>query len=215
MSQQKSGLGLDAQVDCVKRFVDGRNGRILASFTEVESGCSSSRPELAKAIREAKLTSSTLVIAKLCRLSRNVHFLTGLQRSGVEFVCCDMPDATNVTVQLMAVLAENEAKLISVRTKEALAAAKRRGVRLGNPTLSEVRNSDVGRANMARKKKADDFALEVAEIIKEIYLNDGFSHPTDIADALNSRGIRTRRGGLWSRVQVDRLQERILNMRDV
>ena len=112
-SQQKSGLGLEAQVDCVKRFVEVRGGCILTEFTEVESGCSSNRSELTKAIREAKLTSSVLVIAKLCRLSRNVHFLMGLQKSGVEFVCCDMPDATNVTVQLMAVHAENEAKLIA------------------------------------------------------------------------------------------------------
>tara|TARA_R110001599_G_scaffold76125_2_gene208609 strand:- start:129 stop:812 length:684 start_codon:yes stop_codon:yes gene_type:complete len=209
IAQQKSGLGLEAQVDCVKHFVSGRGGRILTEFTEVESGCSSSRPELTKAIREAKLTSSVLVIAKLCRLSRNVHFLTGLQRSGVEFVCCDMPDANNVTVQLMAVLAENEAKLISVRTKEALAAAKRRGIKLGNPNLSDVRNTDTKSANNVRVKKADVFALEVTEIIKEIYRNDGFTRSVDIASALNARGIKTSRGCEWTSVQVLRIANRI------
>jgi DNA invertase Pin-like site-specific DNA recombinase len=105
----------------------------LATYTEVESGKHDDRPELVKAMDHAKLTGSTLLIAKLDRLCRDAHFLLGLQKAGVAFTACDMPHADQFTVGIMALVAQKEREAISQRTKEALAAAKARGVTLGNP----------------------------------------------------------------------------------
>jgi DNA invertase Pin-like site-specific DNA recombinase len=135
-SQGQSGLGLEAQAKCIQDYVARNDGVVLKEFTEIESGKCATRVELGRAIRYCKLTKSKLIISKVCRLTRDVHFLTGLQKSGVDFVCCDMPDANTMTVQLMTVLAEGEAQNISVRTKEALAAAKARGGQARKPKSS-------------------------------------------------------------------------------
>jgi len=207
--QGDSGLGLGAQRSCVSDYLEKAGTRLLAEFTEVESGTKSDRPELDRALRECKLTNSKLIIAKLDRLSRNVHFLTGLQRSGVEFVCCDMPDANNVTVQLMAVLAENEARNISIKTKEALKQAKENGVKLGNPRLALVRNTDTSSANKARKNLATEFNDNVGEILKELFLEEGISTYRGLARALNDRAVLTARGQQWSATQVSRVMKHL------
>ena len=129
--QGRSGLGLAAQKHAVAEFLNGGDWKIVGEFVEVESGKKSDRPELAKALALCRLHGARLVIAKLDRLSRNAHFLLGLKESGVEFVAADMPNANQLTVGIMAVVAEDEAKRISERTKAALAAAKKRGTRLG------------------------------------------------------------------------------------
>jgi DNA invertase Pin-like site-specific DNA recombinase len=130
--QDRSGLGLAAQRQAVADFLNGGDWKIVGEFTEVESGKKSDRPELARALAMCRLYCARLVIAKLDRLSRNAHFLLGLQESGVEFVAADMPNANQLTVGIMAVVAQDEAKRISERTKAALQAAKQRGTKLGD-----------------------------------------------------------------------------------
>jgi DNA invertase Pin-like site-specific DNA recombinase len=132
-AQGRSGLGLEAQQAAVEQFCQARGCDVLAQFTEVESGKRNDRPELAKAMHRAKVTGATLVIAKLDRLSRNAAFLLQLQESGVRFVAADMPEACNLTIGILALVAQQEREAISARTKAALAAARARGQRLGNP----------------------------------------------------------------------------------
>lgn len=129
--QGRSGLGLDAQRDTVRGYLAGTAGELLAEHTEIESGRRSDRPELANALAACRVHRATLVIAKLDRLARNVAFISNLMEAGVEFFVCDMPMANGLTIHMLAAVAENEARSISDRTRVALAAAKRRGVRLG------------------------------------------------------------------------------------
>lgn len=125
--QGMSGLGLEAQESAIQNYIQENSSEVIGEFVEVESGKKSNRPELAKAIALAKKTNSRLGVAKLDRLARNVHFISGLLESKVDFVALDFPEATTFTLHIMAALAEQEARLISERTKAALAAAKRRG----------------------------------------------------------------------------------------
>ena len=131
--QGQSGLGLDAQRAAVATYVQRAGGTILASYTEIESGSKSSRPEIAKALAHAKREKATLIIAKLDRLARNVKFIADLMDARVEFVACDLPEANRLVLHIMAAFAEYEREEISKRTKAALAVAKSRGTRLGNP----------------------------------------------------------------------------------
>ena len=129
--QGTSGLGLDAQEASVIHHVNG-HGKLIASYTEVESGKKSERIELAKALGHAKRNKATLIVAKLDRLSRNVAFLSALMESKVDFICADMPTANKLTIHIMAAMAEHEGKVISERTKAALVQAKKRGNKLGS-----------------------------------------------------------------------------------
>src|SRR5215218_1403441 len=146
--QGKSGLGLDAQRKAVEDFLNGGNWRLVAEFTEIESGKQADRPALAKAFQACRLRRAKLVIAKLDRLSRDAHFLLGLEKAGIDFVAADMPNANRLTVGIMAMVAEEERRMISARTKAALAQAKARGVKLGGhrgyiPTAAD---GEAGRA---------------------------------------------------------------------
>ena len=125
--QGASGLGLEAQVASVNSYAIAGAHKIIASYQEIETGKRSDRPELAKAIMHAKRAKATLIIAKLDRLARNVHFLSGLMEARVDFVCCDNPHANRLTLHILAAVAEDEARAISERTKAALAAYKARG----------------------------------------------------------------------------------------
>src|SRR3984893_14687353 len=129
--QGKSGLGIEAQRNSVTDFLNGGQWGLVKEYTEVESGKRTDRPMLAEAIKTCRAYGAKLVIAKLDRLSRNAHFLLGLEQAGVDFVAADMPNANRLTVGIMAMVAEDEGRRISLRTKEALAAAKRRGKKLG------------------------------------------------------------------------------------
>src|SRR6266404_4715508 len=131
--QGRSGLGLEAQRATVQEFLGRTGGTLRAEFTEVQSGRDDNRAELTGALKLCKLTNSTLLIAKLDRLSRNVAFLATLQQSKTKFVACDLPEANELVVHILAAVAQAERKAISERTKAALAAAKARGVRLGSP----------------------------------------------------------------------------------
>jgi DNA invertase Pin-like site-specific DNA recombinase len=123
--QGRSGLGLEAQQNAVRDHLNGGDWRIVAEFTEVESGTRPGRPKLVQALKTCRALGATLIIAKLDRLARNVHFVSGLMEPGVEFTAVDFPQANRLTVHILAAVAEHEAKMISERTRVALAAAKR------------------------------------------------------------------------------------------
>lgn len=187
-----------------------RGAEVLARFTEVESGRKADRPELAKALHHAKVTGATLVIAKLDRLSRNAAFLLALRDSGVKFVAVDMPEANDLTVGIMALVAEAEREAISRRTKEALASARARGVKLGNPNgAASLRRAEKGgaalRATVAAN--ADQFARDLAPVIADIRAA-GHTSLRAVAAELTARGIRTRRGGQWGVGNVKGLLQR-------
>jgi DNA invertase Pin-like site-specific DNA recombinase len=133
--QGASGLGLEAQRSAVARHVAGQEGVIVAEFEEIESGKKNDRPQIAAALAACRVRRACLVIAKLDRLARNVFFISSLMESGVDFVACDNPHATKLTIQILAAVAEHEREQISQRTIAALKAAKARGVKLGNPRL--------------------------------------------------------------------------------
>lgn len=202
--QGQSGLGLDAQREAVARHIG--QAELVAEFTEVESGRKNDREQLAHALSLAKRTKTTLVIAKLDRLARNVHFISGLLESNVPFVCADMPEADRTFLQMMAVFAEWEARKISERTKAALAQVKAQGRRLGSPT-PEL-GSAAGIAKL--QAKADRYAERVGPVVREIIAKTGAKTLRDIAEVLQARGIETPRGGcVWHASQVSNLLKRI------
>jgi DNA invertase Pin-like site-specific DNA recombinase len=176
---------------------------MVADFTEVESGKRADRPELTKAIAAAKKHRAKLVIAKLDRLSRNLAFIATLMDSGVEFVAVDNPHANKLTVHILAAVAQHEREMISQRTRDALQAAKARGVRLGNPRLKNVREVAVA----ANRKAADAFAANIRPIIREIQAS-GVNSFQGVARALAARGVRTARGGQWTARMVINILER-------
>lgn len=207
--QGRSGLGLDAQRQAVHSFIQGD---LVGEFVEVESGKVKDRPELMKALHLAKQTRSTLVIAKLDRLARNVAFIANLMDAGVEFVAVDMPTANRLTIHILAAVAEHEREMISARTKAALAAAKARGVRLGNPNGARALKPTLKEAQAAgaetNKVKADEFAKGLVPVIAELKAN-GIDGVRPITRALNERGIKTQGGGIWHPTAVARLLDRM------
>jgi len=209
--QGASGLGLEAQTSAIDEFAKSRGAELVGSFTEVESGKNNQRPELDKALHLAKVTGATLVIAKLDRLSRNAAFLLALQDSKVKFIAADMPDANELTVGIMALVAQQEREAISKRTKEALAAAKARGVKLGNPNgAAALRRA--GKGNKAGLKainvNANQHALNLLPVIESLR-SEGISSLGAIANALNERGMLTPRGGRWHKSSVKNLLARL------
>lgn len=206
--QGRSGLGLEAQREAVRAFLDGNGWPPLAEFTEVESGKKDDRPELAKALEACRLYKATLVIAKLDRLSRDAHFLLGLEKSGVDFVACDMPHANRLTVRIMAVVADEERQMISARTKAALAAAKARGTTLGGFKGYTPSEEDRTKALEIRQIKAKAKGNLLAPKIED-FQRAGITSLSGIAKALNEQGITTDRGGQWHPTSVARLLEKI------
>jgi DNA invertase Pin-like site-specific DNA recombinase len=202
--QGKSGLGLEAQRKAVLDYLNGGTWSLIGEFTEIESGKRNERPQLEKALAACKRHKAKLVIAKLDRLSRNLPFIATLIESGVEFIAVDNPHANKLAIHILAAVAQHEREMIAQRTKDALQAAKARGVVLGNPKLDHVRD----RAVASLKADADRFARNVAPIIREIQSSGVASHPA-IARALNSRGVATARGGEWTAVQVGAILRRV------
>jgi DNA invertase Pin-like site-specific DNA recombinase len=207
--QGRSGLGLEAQQEAVRSYLNGGSWRLVDEVVEVESGKRSDRPKLAEALRLCRLHGATLIIAKLDRLARNVAFISNLMESGVEFTAVDFPQANRLTVHILAAVAEHEAKAISTRTRDALAAAKARGKQLGGDrgNLPAVAKDGAKASVAARIRKAESRASDLAPIIEELKASGAVSL-RQIAAGLNSRGIRTARGGAWSAVQVQRVLER-------
>jgi len=185
---------MTSQREIVRRFVESQNGTLEKEFSEVESGkySDTDRPQLAAALDYCKRNKATLVIAKLDRLARNAEFLLSLQNSGVDFVCCDCPNADRFTVGILALVAQRERELISERTKLGLAAAKSKGVKLGTPNPQKA----VAAMKTANKSGRTDFIVKVLPIIQEIQ-SAGVPTLQGIADCLNRRGIPTRSGKTW------------------
>ncbi|MDO9712440.1 recombinase family protein [Paracraurococcus lichenis] len=203
--QGRSGLGLEAQRAAVERHVQAAGGTIMAEFVEVESGKRSDRPEVAKAIAACRARRATLIIAKLDRLARNVAFISHLMESGVEFVAADMPTVTRLTVHILAAVAEEEARMISARTKAALQQAKARGVKLGNPRLRAGDASSAEKARQVYRQQAQAYTDDLRPYV-EAAQRAGATSLNQIAAALQARGIRTPLGReTWSAWQVSRL----------
>lgn len=202
--QGASGLGLEAQQAAVTKYLNGGDWQLLGQFVEVETAKGAQpldkRPELRQALALCKKHGATLVIAKLDRLARNVHFITGLMETNVNFVAADMPHANKVMLQMHAVMAEWERDQISLRTKEALAAAKARGVKLGNPANLDSTNS-------ARRDEADAFAGKLSGLIAGMKAR-GLAQRAMVTE-LNELGITTMRGKTWSLTQLRRVMARL------
>ncbi|HEY9217263.1 MAG TPA: recombinase family protein [Phenylobacterium sp.] len=200
--QGRSGLGLDAQRDTVLAYLNGGDWKLIAEFTETETGKGSNalakRPELRSALDTARRAKATLVIAKLDRLARNVHFISGLMESGVPFVAADMPTADRFQLHIYAALAEREAKLISERTKAALAAAKARGQVLGSN----------GEKLAAQNRASALHALEpLAPVLKEL-VRSGLPRRA-IVERLNGDGVLSPGGGRWHLANLQRALARL------
>lgn len=209
--QGKSGLGLAAQQKQVHDFTSSNNGKISAEYIEVESAKHNDRPELAKAIRQSQLTGHKLIIAKLDRLSRSLHYITSLAESKIDFVVCDLPGCDQFTINLYGALAQRERELISTRTKLALQAAKARGVTLGTPQNLDEAAAAKGRTLgvIARQMKADEFAKNISPVIQG-HLHNGMSL-NQIARELNRTKILTPRGktGSWTPTAVKNILKRL------
>lgn len=200
--QGKSGLGLEAQEAAIRAFAEREHLDIVLWFKEVESGKISDtldgRPELGKALAAAKALSGPVIVSKLDRLSRDVHFVSGLMVQKVPFIACDLGrNADNFMLQLFAVLAEKEREMISARTKAALGALKARGVKLGSKCPE--------RGAAATRAAADAWAAEMRAALAEA----GEGNLTEVATRLNVAGVRAMRGGLWSAKTVLRLKKRL------
>jgi DNA invertase Pin-like site-specific DNA recombinase len=214
--QGRSGLGLEAQRAAVESYLNGGRWTLAAEYVEAESGKRSDRPKLAKALAHAKAIGATVVFAKLDRLTRNVDLLRSLVASDADLVFCDLPHVPpgamgRFLLTQMACVAELEAGLISERTKAALAAAKARGVKLGNPNGARaLKGKQVGnkQAVAAVKANAAQRAANLRAIVGDLRAQ-GFTSVRAIAAQLNDRGILTPRGGTWHPTSAARLLSRL------
>ncbi|MER9965571.1 recombinase family protein [Mesorhizobium sp. M0060] len=210
--QGRSGLGLEAQRETVRTFLNGGSWSLVSEFVEVESGTGKAdRPELEAALAHCRIMGATLIVANVSRLTRSPDFMARLVAAGVEVRFCDLPSiegpAGKFMLRQMLAVAELEAGMISERTKKALAAAKARGVKLGKP--ENLSNQDEGRkaGRATRTAKAERRATDLTPILADIR-SAGASTLREIAAALNDRSIPTTRGGAWSAVQVSRILAR-------
>lgn len=200
--QGLSGLGLDAQRQTVAQYLTGGTRTVLAEFVEVETGKGANalekRPELREALALCRRSGATLLIAKLDRLARNVHFVSGLMESKVQFVACDLPEANQLTIHIMAAFAEHEARRISERTRDALAAAKARGVVLGATGPANLK-----RHTEQRQDAAGTFRARLKPVL-DGFMSQGLSRRAMVVQ-LNNLGIKAPEGGAWSLGQVQRM----------
>jgi DNA invertase Pin-like site-specific DNA recombinase len=205
--QGQSGLGIEAQRSSVTNFLNGGSWKLVGEFVEVESGKNNNRPELQKALSSCRIHNATLVVARLDRLARNAHFLLGLKEAGVDFVCVDMPAANALTIGIMAMVAQEEARLISARTKAALAQAKARGVVLGSPKPITRSTQVMGARQSAvvRSANASRWMTDVKPIVERAVREMGTLRAA--AGYLTMTGVPARRGGMWSATQVMRVMK--------
>ena len=200
--QGRSGLGIEAQREALSRFAEAEGYELVSVLVEVETGkgfdALDRRPQLAEALSQARRRRCPVAVAKLDRLSRDVHFISGLMAHRVPFLVVELgSDVDPFILHLFAALAEKERAMIASRTKAALSAAKARGVKLGGPKLAEARKLAV----TAIKSLADRHAANVLPIIRDVQ-RSGAKTLRDVATALNARGISTSRGGRWHAMTV-------------
>lgn len=212
--QGASGLGLEAQQAAVQQFVQGRAGTILQEFVEVETGKGADaltrRPRLKEALDVAKRKGAVLVIAKLDRLARNVHFISGLMESGVEFVAADMPQANKTMIQIFAAMSEWEREQISARTAAAAKARMARGETYGfaSEKYSKEAHEKACEVSAAtRIAQADAFAENLRKTV-DLFRKSNYS-VNQMAEEFNKQGIKTARGGLWYPTTVANLIRRL------
>ena len=202
--QGESGLGLEAQRDSVARYLASIGASLVQEFEEVETGKGSNaldkRPKLRDAIALAKKQKAILVIAKLDRLARNVHFISGLMETGIEFRCCDFPTADRTMLHMYAVMAEHEGRRISQRVSDALQAKKRRGEVVGNA-------ASLVSLNGVRSAQATEFAAKLQPVLSGLIAKN-LNQRAMVAE-LNAVGIKTARGGEWSLMQLQRVLARM------
>jgi DNA invertase Pin-like site-specific DNA recombinase len=211
--QGESGLGLDAQRTAVESYIKQHGGAIIAEYEEIESGKDCKRPKIIEAILHCNRSWATLLIAKMDRLARNVFFISTLMESNVSFLACDNPHASRLNVHILAAVAEEEARLISERTKSALAAYKARGGLLGPATFKD-KQSWKPRQESSRKlatlRNAEMAAAAYDEIRPIILSLRGQSLSFQaVADELNRQDHRTRTGKAWNKSQVKRVADRM------
>ncbi|HWX48161.1 MAG TPA: recombinase family protein [Roseomonas sp.] len=211
--QGRSGLGLEAQEAAIRGFLLPGDRLLSPVFVEVESGKRSDRPKLAEALALCRTTGATLLIAKLDRLARDVHFISGLMKEGVPFIAADFPDTDPFMLHIRASVAEDEARRISLRTKAALAAAKARGVKLGGdrgyrPATPEGSALGAKRSAQARSLASSQHAHGVLPVVEELRAQ-GLTSLQQLAEGLTARGITTPRGSAWTATAVRRVLAKV------
>jgi DNA invertase Pin-like site-specific DNA recombinase len=204
--QGLSGLGLEAQRTIVENYI--KNNTVIAEFTEIETGKSANRPQLNNALVACKQNNATLIVAKLDRLARNLHFITSLQNANVDFLCCDMPTANRLTIHIISAIAENEALLISTRTKQALAEKKKQGIKLGNPYNNGLTCDSIAKGMNIRKENAlhNDRNKQAGTLI--LSMKNNGAKWSEIVKQLNVNGFKTRRECCFDITAVKRLYSR-------
>jgi DNA invertase Pin-like site-specific DNA recombinase len=214
--QGESGLGLESQQAAVESYARTNGLRLVTTYTEIETGKDNERPQLKAALVHAKRSNAKLVVSKLDRLSRNAAFLLTLLEAKAPVVCCDNPHANELTIGLLSVIAQHEAKMISDRTKAALQAAKARGTKLGSAREGHWQGKEQVRlagAKKARQRSASvraELARKAHEELAPIVLGlkAGGLSLSMIAETLNKDGWKTRRGKDWTPVYVCRFLKR-------
>ena len=202
--QGASGLGLDAQKDAMDAYIKNVGGEVIGEYVDIQSGKDDeNRPQLQSALNLARKSNSIILCSKLCRLSRDLEFIARLMKdSKISFRVCSMPDADEFTISIWSCMVMQERREISRRTKDALAAAKKRGIRLGTAGKENIK-----KCNLARIQQADTYAKELNLLIKP--LRDAGQPLQMIADGLNASGITTSRGSKFTHKQVSRILERV------
>lgn len=205
--QADSGLGLEAQRTIVRNYLKNSES-ILEEYIEVETGKSANRPELNKALDSCKRYSATLIVAKLDRLARNLHFVTSLQNAHIDFLCCDMPTANRLTIHIISAIAENEALLISQRTKQALAEKKKQGVKLGNPQNNGLTSLAIAKGCKVRQNNAYNNEQNKKAGAFVVLMRNNGSRWSEIVLQLTESGFKTRRNCEFDITAVKRLYAR-------
>lgn len=201
--QGEQGHGISAQRQAIASYLGACDGNLLEEFVEVESGKKNDRSALQKAINRCKMSRAILIIAKLDRLSRNLAFIANLMDAGIDFIACDNPYANKLTIHILAAIAEHEREMISRRTKEALTAAKAKGVNLGGHRGAVITPGIRRLSTEERQNRAREYAAQVYPAVQELRLA-GLSLNA-IANALNRDRILTARGCQWTAKSVSRI----------
>lgn len=208
--QGDSGLGLEAQRECIRRFLGANpSDKIIAEFVEIESGRNDDRPKLAAALEMCEATGARLVVAKLDRLARSMKTVVRIMESGVNFVAADFPQANTLTIHIIAAIAEYEAKLISERTKAALSAAKARGIKLGRPRPT----STWGKMSPERKYevKKYNFLEKYAHLLPIVKAMEGKTN-IEVAAHLNKEGYKTHKGCKFESIHITRIRTWLIDI---
>ena len=196
---------MQAQQHAIGEFLQHQKGVLIAEYTEVSSGKKADRPEFEKAVEYAQLANAVLLVAKLDRLSRDLHFITQLQKKGVRFKLADFPDIDQLTIHILAAMAQHEAQMISQRTKAALLAAKARGVTLGNPQLDTYRNTNTQNATLTRISAQREWRQKIIKVIHHIQQRHPQANNVELAQILNQRGLCSYRNKPFTSAIVSRL----------